>query len=151
MGKLRDFANEWRKMITTPDPLVQCISLCVITVLLSYKAMLILIPISKGQLITSSLSYPLLPSPSSQSLESTVARKEQLTPKQITAFPSPDWCWVIQESILWLFSLCKIVISFQFPFSWSMMDWPKPSKWSVVGKVNSKLSGHLKSLWQTHK
>ena len=45
-------------MIKTPDPLVQCISLCIVTVLLSYKAMLILIHISEGQLIMSSLSYP---------------------------------------------------------------------------------------------
>lgn len=49
-----------REVIKTPDPLVQCFSLFMVTMLLSYKAMLILIHISKHQLITSSLSSPVV-------------------------------------------------------------------------------------------
>ena len=41
--------------------------------------------------------------------------------------------------------LCRIVISFQPPVTWSVMDWPMPGKWSVEGKVSRKLGGHLES------
>lgn len=96
--------------------------------------------------------FPLLPFhwlalaiPSSRSLERIVSREGHSTPKQITAFPSPDGCWFTWESIFWLFSLCRIEISLKFLFSSSVMDWTMPSEWSVEGKVNSTLSGHLKS------
>lgn len=47
-----------RGVVKTPDPLVQCVSFCTTPVLLSYKAMLFLIRVSKCHLISSPLSYP---------------------------------------------------------------------------------------------